>query len=476
MPPDPRGARPHQAYPLGPTSVEALRGVSLSVAGRRVRRPDGSVGLGQVDPPPGPRRPRPADLGRGRPRGRDRSASCPTTRPPACAATGPVSSSSRSTSSRCSSVGRTSPCRSRSPATTPTGRAARPDPRRHRPRRPDRQGAPQARPAVGGRAAARRHRPRPRDPAGAPLRRRADRQPRLHDRHRDPRCAVALVRGARPDDRPRDPRLEGGGLRRPGPASSATARSATTIVLGRRDRTTPTPLIARLAQLGLCSPMSLDRLAWRSLPARPLRAALTPRDRARRRRPVRRPGDQRRHRRVGRRAPSATSSAGPTCASRPSARPACRARPSRRSRDTSGVAVAAPALERRTYLAPELSRGAALPPPVTVLGIDPTIEPRLHDLTLAAGSALADPTEPSALITERSPRRTGWPSGRRSPRRAPASRPHTGSSASSPATARWPAPAAGPWSCRSRRPRPSSTSAASHASTSAWPRGHPRRS
>ena len=68
---------------------------------------------------------------------------------------------------------------------------------------------------------------------------------------------------------------------------------------------------------------------------------------------------------------------------------------------TPGVAVAAPALERRTYLEPAVSATAALPPPVTVLGIDPTIDGRLHDLSLAAGSALADPTEHSALITER---------------------------------------------------------------------------
>ncbi len=68
---------------------------------------------------------------------------------------------------------------------------------------------------------------------------------------------------------------------------------------------------------------------------------------------------------------------------------------------TPGVAVAAPALERRTYLEPAVSAATALPPPVTVLGIDPTIDGRLHDLALVAGSALADPSEHSALITER---------------------------------------------------------------------------
>ena len=98
----------------------------------------------------------------------------------------------------------------------PVARRDRPaHPRRHRARRPDRQGAPQARPAVGRRAAARRRGARARDPPRVALRRRADRQPRLHDRHRDPRRAVALVRGAAPDDRARHPRLEGGRLRGP---------------------------------------------------------------------------------------------------------------------------------------------------------------------------------------------------------------------------------------------------------------------
>ena len=64
------------------------------------------------------------------------------------------------------------------------------------------------------------------------LRRRADRQPRLHDRHRDPRGALAVVRRARPDDRARDPRLEGGRLRRPGPGHQRRADP-------RRDRARP---------------------------------------------------------------------------------------------------------------------------------------------------------------------------------------------------------------------------------------------
>jgi putative ABC transport system permease protein len=67
---------------------------------------------------------------------------------------------------------------------------------------------------------------------------------------------------------------------------------------------------------------------------------------------------------------------------------------------TPGVAIAAPALERRTYLAGSLDAGAELPPPVTVLGIDPAADARLHDLVLVAGSPLSEPDEHSALITE----------------------------------------------------------------------------
>ena len=69
---------------------------------------------------------------------------------------------------------------------------------------------------------------------------------------------------------------------------------------------------------------------------------------------------------------------------------------------TPGIAVAAPALERRTYLQAAVpgAVGAALPPPVTVLGVDPATEALLHDLPLIAGSPLADPDESSALITQ----------------------------------------------------------------------------
>jgi putative ABC transport system permease protein len=67
---------------------------------------------------------------------------------------------------------------------------------------------------------------------------------------------------------------------------------------------------------------------------------------------------------------------------------------------TPGVAVAAPALERRTYLGSAASSGR-LPPSVTVLGIDPDAEASLHDYVLSAGTALTHVGEPSALVTQR---------------------------------------------------------------------------
>ena len=45
-----------------------------------------------------------------------------------------------------------------------------------------------------------------------------------------------------------------------------------------------------------------------------------------------------------------------------------------------GVAVAAPATERRAFLAGRTSRPASVAAPVTVLGVDPALEPRVRDL------------------------------------------------------------------------------------------------
>jgi putative ABC transport system permease protein len=73
-----------------------------------------------------------------------------------------------------------------------------------------------------------------------------------------------------------------------------------------------------------------------------------------------------------------------------------------------GIALLAPAVERRTYLGVVPGRVAAtLPPPVTVLGIDPATDGRIRDVELVAGSSLVRADERSALITERLAREDG---------------------------------------------------------------------
>ena len=77
-------------------------------------------------------------------------------------------------------------------------------------------------------------------------------------------------------------------------------------------------------------------------------------------------------------------------------------------RGTPGVAFAAPAVERRTYLGLDLLGPADdLPAPVTIVGIDPAVEPRLHDLSIAAGAGLAPGDESSTLVTETLAREDG---------------------------------------------------------------------
>jgi putative ABC transport system permease protein len=70
-------------------------------------------------------------------------------------------------------------------------------------------------------------------------------------------------------------------------------------------------------------------------------------------------------------------------------------------RTAPGVAAAVPALERRTYLAGPLGSAMTLPPPVTVLGIDPVLDPEVRDLELVEGSPLLRRDEAGALVTER---------------------------------------------------------------------------
>ena len=164
---------------------------------------------------------------------------------PACAATGLASSSSRSTSSRCSTRSRTSRCHSRSPARTRPGAScasvfatssssSTSTGKEHH--KPDQLSAGEQQRVAIARALVTR-------PALA-VRGRADRQPRLHDRDRDPRRALALVRRARPDDRPRHPRFEGGGLCRSRPRHRrrrGSARPSSSVGANRTTRPRSSP-------------------------------------------------------------------------------------------------------------------------------------------------------------------------------------------------------------------------------------------
>lgn len=70
-------------------------------------------------------------------------------------------------------------------------------------------------------------------------------------------------------------------------------------------------------------------------------------------------------------------------------------------RDTAGVEVAVPAVERRIYLRRDADVVGPLPPPVTVLGIDPELDALVHDVAIVAGSPLLRADEASAVISER---------------------------------------------------------------------------
>jgi len=78
--------------------------------------------------------------------------------------------------------------------------------------------------------------------------------------------------------------------------------------------------------------------------------------------------------------------------------------------DAPGVAVAAPALQRRTYLSATTASGLPAAP-VTLLGIDPAREAQVRDLPLASGSPLTSSTEQGALVTETLARSDGLATG-----------------------------------------------------------------
>jgi putative ABC transport system permease protein len=65
---------------------------------------------------------------------------------------------------------------------------------------------------------------------------------------------------------------------------------------------------------------------------------------------------------------------------------------------TPGVAVVAPTVERRTYLEPVLGQSVA--GAVTIIGIDPVPYGKLHPLELVTGEPLARTDETSAIITQ----------------------------------------------------------------------------
>ena len=66
---------------------------------------------------------------------------------------------------------------------------------------------------------------------------------------------------------------------------------------------------------------------------------------------------------------------------------------------TEGIAVAAPQLETRTYPLPSAaSGGGALP--VTVLGVDPALDPAVHERSLASGTGLPAGRPDAALVSE----------------------------------------------------------------------------
>jgi len=66
-----------------------------------------------------------------------------------------------------------------------------------------------------------------------------------------------------------------------------------------------------------------------------------------------------------------------------------------------GVVVAAPVLERRTYLEASIDDPNAIPKAVTVIGVDPKLDAQIRDLPLVSGKGLVGPEAFAVLVTER---------------------------------------------------------------------------
>ena len=200
-------------YGAGDTAVDALRGVSLEVRAGQADRRDGAVRLRQVDADAHPRRARQADHRHGRRLGhRDHDAqglrpdqAAPPPHRLRLPVLQPAADADGGGEHHAAAVDRRREARSdvlrRSDR---EGRARRPAP------------SPALR-ALRWPAAARRDRSRARLEADGAVRRRADRQPRLVDRERDPRVDARLGRLVRPDDGDGHARAAGGCDRRPDP-------------------------------------------------------------------------------------------------------------------------------------------------------------------------------------------------------------------------------------------------------------------
>ena len=173
-------------YPMNGEAVHALRGVSLAVRARGVRRHRGAVGQREVHPAAARGRHRHAE------RRQRRAAGHPARVPrrprahPAPAHPARLRLPALSPAAGAHRAGERRAARWRRPgsrgARAPGARPGAPGVRRARASR-----GPPGHPALGRRDAAGRHRPRARQPAGDPARRRADRRARRRDRPGDPR-------------------------------------------------------------------------------------------------------------------------------------------------------------------------------------------------------------------------------------------------------------------------------------------------
>ncbi len=200
-----------KTYRLGDVEIEALRGVDLTVEQRRVRRPHGRLGLGQVDADEHPRLPRSADQRRLLPRrDRHRRARRAGTRRIRSRRIGFVFQSFNL-------LARTSAAENVALPLFYSGRWSEGTARASdgaQPHRPPRSREQPSGPALGRPAAARGDRPRADQRPGHPAGRRADRQPRFADRERDHDHHPVAQPRARAHGGPGHPRAGHGRVRR----------------------------------------------------------------------------------------------------------------------------------------------------------------------------------------------------------------------------------------------------------------------